>query len=154
MHMKKILIPLILLVLLLSFPKRTLHVEPYHPSGEKLFNLVNQYRGKLGLPPVKEDLRFCEYAKERSQEISTDWSHDQFLVDGEIDGKKYTEVCPECETTGENLGRETNFTEERVLQAWINSPGHRSLLENTTYDIGCVGIYQDTWVVLEFGNLE
>ena len=102
---------------------------------------TNKYRARLNLTPVIENSIVCDLATARAVEISTDFSHDKFMARFEnssygryIDFANYT-------VFGENLSR--NFDKgEDVVNAWINSPKHKEILEST-FEYGCIVCYKN-----------
>lgn len=119
-------------------------------DGGYLFNLVNAYRRGKGLQEMTWWHKLCEYSTERSAEIKTDWSHDGYQADAK-DGTVYSKVCPECVRTGENLAKDY-WTEEEILQAWMNSPTHKANLDDAGWNIGCAMVIDNNFVSMEFGN--
>ena len=120
-----------------------------------IYGMINEYRAENNVSPMQES-SLCEYAKERSEEIVTDWSHDQWVEDGINNVKRYSLVCPECENMGENLGKEAFYNEELLL-AWKNSPLHNKALLDPKYDIMCVETTWDgdiSYTALEFGDID
>lgn len=148
----------IFLGLSLLFPSRvespTFKDSPL--DKESMYFYINEYRAQNDLPPLSTENFYCEYAKERSEEIITDWSHDQWVADGVDNIKRYNTICPECEFMGENIayGATMNI---QLLTAWKNSPLHNEALLDKRYDIMCL---ETTWnngvpyTVLEFGDIE
>ena len=123
---------------------------PRKLDGGKLFNLVNEYRNKNGLRQMTWYLPLCEYAKRRSSEVKTDWSHEGYYIEASNSGELYKSICPECYKTGENLARDF-YSEEAILQAWINSPTHKVNLDDD-WDWGCAMVYSNTYVSMLFGK--
>lgn len=117
-----------------------------------MYILINQYRAENNILPVQEGI-LCDYAKERSQEITTDWSHDQFVEDSDL---RYSVVCPECENMAENLANNAMYNKQ-LLESWKKSPGHNRALLDPKWEVMCL---ETTWkdgvpyVALEFGDIE
>lgn len=96
-------------------------VETIHEiDSNKLQSLVNQWRKTNDYPQYIKSPGLCNYARERLEEIKTDWSHDQFMSDS--CNKTPFNYC------GENLSRGYLY-EEQTLQAWLDSPTHRENIE-------------------------
>lgn len=117
-------------------------------DGGRLFNEVNAYRSKNGLSQLSWYHPLCEYAKVRSNTASSDWSHDGYISDSKT--TLYTEVCPLCGKTGENLARGYE-TEAIALKAWIGSPGHKANLDGD-WDWGCAMYYGNDVTAMLFGK--
>lgn len=117
-------------------------------DGGRLFNLVNEYRTSLGLSTLLWYHPLCEYAKERSLEIEQDFSHEEFAKDATSGG--LLTVCPGCEGFAENLAYGFQ-TEEAALQGWINSPGHKKILEGD-WNVACAWFKANKYVSMVFGK--
>ena len=93
---------------------------PKSISEAKLEDLVHEWRVENGYTELIHNEYLCAYAKERVEEVKTDWSHDQFMED------KCSKVpfywC------GENLAM-GYLDEEFALRAWLNSPTHKENIE-------------------------
>lgn len=124
-------------------------------NKETMYILINNYRVENSVN-ILEESSFCNYAKERSIEIATDWSHTQFLQDSSLDGKFYTIVCPECRSNGENIAN-GQFTNKQLFNEWKNSPKHNENLLDPDWEIICL---ETTWrngvafTALEFGDVD
>lgn len=95
-------------------------------KGEStIFNLVQEYRSKQGLPAMTIDPLLCKYASIRAEEIKTDWSHNGFL--NKVSPQIYKES--KYRKLGENLAKDFN-SDQDMFQGWLNSPLHR---ENIDY---------------------
>lgn len=108
----------------------------YDLSGEVLEN-VNKYREKQHLAPLVQNPLICDLAISRSVEISTDYSHDQFLSRFSTPGYiGYITNARFSENISKNI-----LTGEAVVNAWINSPTHKELLDSE-FEYGCISCYQ------------
>lgn len=119
-------------------------------DGGKLFNLVNKYRSDQRLSQLQWFHSLCEYSKKRSQEVSTDWSHEGFLDDSQ--NRLIWQYCPDCIGVGENLA-EGYFTEEAILQGWIESPSHKDNLDRD-WTYACAYFYGNSYVSMIFGKVK
>lgn len=93
---------------------------------------VNEIRAEYGLNPLSWDNTLTEVAKVRAKEASICWSHYR------PDGSMYTTVCP-TRAEGENLAK-YYFNVDDVIDAWMNSPGHRENIlrsQFTSVGISC-----------------
>lgn len=112
--------------------------------------LVNEARAQEGLPPL-EVLSELETAAEiRAQELGTLFEHTR------PDGRSCFTVLEECgvssyRAAGENIAMGTDDP-ERVMELWMNSPGHRAnILKSSFTHIG-VGYHEGGWVQLFLGK--
>ena len=119
-----------LLVLMMMFYKHgealsiTATVQPYN-----VLNDINTYRTEKKLDPLQQSIILCGLAYVRSQQIQTDWSHNQFYKEiqkVQVGGRFH-----------ENLAR--FYTPDEVVPAWkLSKAGHNEamLVEDMRY--GCV----------------
>ena len=114
---------------------------PQNLDGEKVFQLVNEWRLSEKKPVYIVDNRLCEIAKTRVKEIQTDFSHTKFRL--RYDGSEFL--------LSENLSR-NGTSENWVLYGWLNSPPHREILD-MPYKYSCVAA-DGTYVVQIFSNFE
>lgn len=129
-------------------PTQTPTPKPRVLDGGRIFNLVNEYRASLGLSTLLWYHPLCEYAKERSLEIEQDFSHEEFAKDATSGG--LLAVCPECEGFAENLAYGFQ-TEQSALQGWINSPGHKKILEGD-WNVACAWFKANKYVSMVFAK--
>ena len=117
----------------------TVHVVDY---AQEVIRLTNEERSKVGLPPLEYDGKLAAAANERAEEISEVFAHTRpdgtgcFTVLDEYDIKIWA--------AGENIAGYYSDPEE-VVEAWMNSQGHReNILDSYFSDIG-VGVYEDDY---------
>lgn len=119
---------------------------------------TNNERAKLALTPLKENTRLKAAAQAKVRDMFTGQYFDHVSPVGEgpadfVEGANYQYIL-----IGENLAL-GNFENDRTLvEAWMNSPGHRANIVHTRYtEIGVYverGVYegQSVWMaVQEFG---
>lgn len=109
--------------------------ETTEESIAGVFKLINKERSAVGKPSLVLDEKLCEAAAIRAKELVDLFDHmrpdgsDCFTVLDDL-GIRYG-------TVGENIA-EGQRTAEKVMQSWMNSPGHRSNI--LSEDFGKVGI--------------
>ena len=119
-------------------------IEEYR---DEVFRLVNKAREKEGIEPVVSDPTAMEYAQIRAEELAEKFSHTRPNGD---DGTIYSHY-----SFAENIAMRQK-SPERVVDAWMNSPGHRATILTDYSDYGnCmgVGVYEENgtlYWVLEF----
>ena len=91
-----------------------------------IMSAINHYRRQKGLPSVQTDPYTCAFAKIRSQEIATNFSHDGFGQRGEAGTFPY----PSYQFVTENLAYTSDY--RRVVYLWINSSSHAANLDADT----------------------
>ena len=117
------------------------HATP-EQKAQEVFKLVNTERMKAGLQPYKYDLRLEKAAMVRAKEIAVKFSHER--PDGRNSSTAVSEAGAGC-PSGENIGMGTSSAPE-IMQAWMDSPGHKiAILSRSSTHIG-VGYYEGHWV--------
>lgn len=108
--------------------------------AEQVVELVNQERTKAGLSAVTLDQNIASAALVRAKEIETSFSHTR------PNGSKFSTALTEQGVTfkgaGENIAWGQKFP-EAVIQAWMNSEGHRANILNKNFTKIGVGYYQN-----------
>jgi len=112
---------------------------PQPPSGLDAFeaevlSLVNEFRAANGLPPLESDARLNEAAEDWSMTMATGdfFAHS---TPAQVEEQNY-----DWRAWGENIAAGQQ-TPDSVVDAWIDSPGHRAnMLSENFQDIG-IGYY-------------
>lgn len=100
-----------------------------------LFYSINRIRTENGVQPLKFSYELSDFAKARSREIVTLWTHER------PDGSRVS-----CENLARYFQNEENAP-EAVAEAWANHSGHRETLLNSSYHEIGIASYVD-----EFGR--
>lgn len=118
--------------------------------AEQVVKLVNEERAKVGLHALKIDTEVSSAAMIRAQEIQTSFSHTR------PDGRKFSSVLTDNNIrftgAGENIAW-GQTSPEKVMEAWMNSEGHRANILNAKFTKIGVGHLQNAagrnyWVQL------
>jgi uncharacterized protein YkwD len=121
-----------------------------------VLRLVNVERTSRGLDPVQQDARLAEQATQYACEMIF---YEFFAHDNPVTGSSLADRAEEFNydywVVGENLAAGQR-TPEEVVQAWMDSPGHRDNILNPAYTELGVGVrvggpYRIYWVQ-EFGR--
>lgn len=108
--------------------------------AEQVVKLVNEERAKAGLSALELDNRIASAALIRAQEIKTSFSHTR------PDGRKFSTVLTDNGIrfmgAGENIAW-GQTSPEQVMNAWMNSDGHRANILDANFTKIGVGHYQD-----------
>ena len=141
-------IQVLLLILFIATLPFFLVEEVYADECDEVLNLVNEERTARSLQPLKLDKDLEKAANIRSKEVTVLLDHTR--PDGSI-----------CFTVSSKANAENiaagQTTPERVVDAWMNSPGHRKNLLNPKYTTIGIGYektnskYKTYWVQL-FGG--
>lgn len=102
---------------------------------EQMLTLINRERTAEGLKPLVLDDRLCQAAQVRAEELVQSYSHTR--PDGRSCFTAMTEAGVNYRFSGENIAAGQQSVVE-VMTDWMNSPGHRANILNSSY--GRVGI--------------
>jgi len=99
---------------------------------QKVVTLTNQERAKQGLPALKVDSALSKVARIKSQDMynANYFSHTSPTYGSPFDMMKRFGIS--YRTAGENIAMGQK-TPEAVVQAWMNSAGHRANILNSSY---------------------
>lgn len=114
----------------------------------QVIELVNEERAKAGLSALKSDEKAAAAAQVRAEEISVSFSHTR--PDGRTCFTALDEAGASYRTAGENIAMGQR-TPEEVVDAWMNSEGHRKNILNGSFEKIGVGYYEGGWVQLFIG---
>ena len=117
-------------------------VEQSAPSteAEAVLNLVNNERAKAGLKPLKmsEELRSIANLKAKDMAEKNYFSHTSPTYGSPFDMLQQFGV--HYSAAGENIAAGQK-TPQEVMNAWLNSSGHRANILNANFDTLGVGVY-------------
>ena len=108
--------------------------------SEKVVYLVNEERAKYDLAPLTADESVTAAAQVRAEEIKSSFSHTR--PNGTSFSTALKEQSVSYRGSGENIAWGQK-TPEKVVEAWMNSSGHRANILNSKYTTIGVGYYQD-----------
>ena len=104
----------------------------------QVVRLVNEERRKAGLSELAVDVNVQSAANVRAKEIVSSFSHTR--PDGRSFSTALREAGVSFRGSGENIAWGQR-TPEAVVQAWMNSAGHRANILNASYTTIGVGYY-------------
>lgn len=98
----------------------------------EVVRLVNQRRAEHGLKPLTQDWQLSRVARYKSQDMKDlgYFSHTSPTYGSPFQMMKSFEIS--YRTAGENIAK-GYASPEAVVNAWMNSPGHRANILNATY---------------------
>ncbi|WTW95615.1 CAP domain-containing protein [Streptomycetaceae bacterium NBC_01309] len=128
-------------------PSSTSRPPSTTPGGSKadtyaseVVRLANVERAKNGCGPLSEDPELKAAALGHSQDMAAKDYFSHTGQDGRSAGDRITAAGYSWSTWGENIARGQQ-TPESVMEAWMNSPGHRANILNCNFkDLG-VGVH-------------
>jgi uncharacterized YkwD family protein len=99
---------------------------------QQVVELTNQERAKNGLPALKLDVELSKVARDKSKDMQTKnyFSHTSPTYGSPFDMMKAYGVS--YKSAGENIAMGQRSPEE-VVQAWMNSQGHRENIMNPNF---------------------
>lgn len=104
--------------------------EDQASAAGQVLDLVNQNRSSAGLHTLRLDAELCAAAQIRANEIVSSFSHTR------PDGRKFSTVLTDngirFTAAGENIAW-GQTSSSQVMNAWMNSDGHRANIMNSTY---------------------
>lgn len=114
-------------------------VSGVHAYAKQVVSLVNEERTKAGVGKLDFDVKLTSAANVRSKEIVNTFSHTR------PDGTQFYTAIKEqgfsYKGCGENIAWGQK-TPDEVMNAWMNSSGHRSNILNSKYTKIGVGVYE------------
>lgn len=105
---------------------------------QKVVELTNQERAKNGVPPLKIDSKLSKMARDKSRDMQTShyFDHTSPTYGSPFDMMKKYGIT--YNYAGENIAMGQRSPEE-VVNAWMNSEGHRKNILNSNYNYIGVG---------------
>jgi uncharacterized protein YkwD len=136
-----------------------LRSEEEHPESflteEGVIEWTNIQREKYGILPLKENAKLNEIAEAKLQ----DMFENQYFAHDSPTGQRVADLAEkfsyEFLSIGENLALGNFQNDEVLVDAWMNSPGHRANVLNSSYqEIGVAvgkGMFEGktTWIAVQ-----
>lgn len=111
-----------------------------HAYVQQVVNLVNEERAKEGLAPLTIDTKVQAAAQVRAKECEQLFSHTR--PNGSSFATALKEQSVSYRSAGENIAWGQRSPQE-VVNAWMNSSGHRANIMNANFTTIGVGYYQN-----------
>ncbi|PAE22650.1 hypothetical protein CHH80_01335 [Bacillus sp. 7504-2] len=110
--------------------------------AQQVIDLTNQERAKSGLPALKADAKISSVALKKSQDMQANnyFSHTSPTYGSPFDMMRDFGVT--YKSAGENIAQGQR-TPQEVVQAWMNSEGHRANILNSSFTHIGVGYEQN-----------
>lgn len=105
---------------------------------KEVFNLINQERQKAGLTALKMDEEVQNVARIKAKDMvdSNYFSHTSPIYGSPFEMLKNFKI--NYKAAGENIAG--NSTNQKAVEAWMNSPGHKANILSTNYNYTGIGI--------------
>jgi uncharacterized YkwD family protein len=112
---------------------------------QQVVNLVNQYRAKSGLKTLKVSANLSGMAKDKAIDMYSKnyFDHTSPTYGSPFEMMKTYKIS--YSYAGENIAMGQK-TAQAVMNAWMNSPGHRANILNAKYTTIGVAYYKGEWV--------
>lgn len=113
--------------------------------ANQVVDLVNKERAKAGLNPLTSDEKLTKVAMIKAQDMYDNnyFDHQSPTLGSPFDLMRAQDV--QYRTAGENIAKGQR-TPEEVMNAWMNSQGHRQNILNSNYTAIGVAYYNGVWV--------
>jgi uncharacterized protein YkwD len=121
-------------------------------AAAQILTMVNQERAKVGCSPLKDDPSLDSLAQNFSDEMAARGFFDHTDPDGKTPWDR-ADAAGVKNLGGENIAR-GQADAQAVMDAWMNSAGHRANILNCDYTRLGVGIHYGTggpWWTQDFG---
>ncbi|MFJ9040147.1 CAP domain-containing protein [Streptomyces sp. NPDC102406] len=125
---------------------------PRGTPAAQVLSLVNQERAKVGCAPVTADSGLASLATAFSEDMAARDFFDHTDPDGATPWDR-AEKAGISDLGGENIAR-GQATAQSVMEAWMNSPGHKANILNCDYKTLGVGVHFGSggpWWTQDFG---
>lgn len=108
----------------------------------QMFELTNKERVNNGLQPLQVDYELSRVAREKSRDMAINFyfDHNSPVYGSPFDMMRAYGIT--YRTAGENIAKGQRSPEE-VVQAWMNSPGHRANILNPNFTHIGVGFVEN-----------
>jgi len=114
--------------------------DSQHAFIREVVDLVNAERAKEGLSPLTLDTKVSAAAQVRAKECEQSFSHTR------PNGSSFATALKEQNVSYRNAGENIAWGQrspEAVMNAWMNSSGHRANIMNANFTTIGVGYYQN-----------
>ncbi|WP_206308037.1 CAP domain-containing protein, partial [Streptomyces rhizosphaericola] len=105
---------------------------PPASEGDQVLQIVNAERAKEGCGPVTSNDLLATAAQRHSADMESRAYFSHTSPDGTDPGDRITAVGYRWSTYGENIAKGQR-TPADVMEAWMNSPGHRANILNCAF---------------------
>ena len=125
--------------------KPTTVVSGIHDYEQQVLTLTNAERAKQGLAPLQADTKLMAAAREKSEDMQKNnyFSHTSPTFGSPFDRLKALGIS--YKAAGENIAKGQR-TPAQVVQAWMDSPGHRANILNDKYTHLGVGFVENGFI--------
>lgn len=125
-----------------NVPVSAVEVPGIHAFEQQVLTLTNAERAKQGLSALQADAKLMAAAREKSVDMQKNnyFSHTSPTFGSPFDRMKALGIS--YKAAGENIAKGQR-TPEQVVQAWMDSPGHRANILNANFTHLGVGFVEN-----------
>ncbi|AJF67974.1 sigma-70 family RNA polymerase sigma factor [Streptomyces vietnamensis] len=109
-------------------------------AAQQVIGLVNEERAKAGCGPLTEQPLLTKAAQGHSDDMAARDFFDHTNPDGDGPGERITAAGYAWSSYGENIAK-GQTTPAQVMDAWMNSPGHRANILNCGFKEIGIGLH-------------
>ena len=123
-------------------------VKNEYSNSFEVLKIMNKKRAAKKLPPLKMDKGLLKAGMQRGAELTLYFNHTR------PNGEGCFSVFPQDYTMGENIAAGQGSPSD-VMEAWMNSPGHRANIMNPDFEavgVGAVSLNGEQYWVQCFGG--
>ncbi|WP_406337529.1 CAP domain-containing protein [Streptomyces sp. NBC_00649] len=133
-------------------PSAPVTIAPASGATARVLTLVNNERSKAGCSPLKMNAKLTKAAQDHSKDMASHRNMSHTGSDGSSPADRITRAGYSWSSYGENVAYGYS-TPEKVMAAWMSSPGHkRNILDCSFKEIG-IGLAQpDGYWTQDFGT--
>lgn len=133
-------------------PSAPVTTAPASGATARVLTLVNNERSKAGCSPLKMNAKLTKAAQDHSKDMASHRNMSHTGSDGSSPADRITRAGYSWSSYGENVAYGYS-TPEKVMAAWMSSPGHkRNILDCSFKEIG-IGLAQpDGYWTQDFGT--
>ncbi|NOU96851.1 hypothetical protein GC093_27045 [Paenibacillus sp. LMG 31456] len=113
--------------------------------AQQVLDIVNQERSKAGLTPLTMNAELSKMAMVKAQDMSNNnyFDHNSPTHGSPFDMMKEFGIT--YNSAGENIAK-GQTTPTQVMNDWMNSPGHKANILNSSYTKIGIAYYNSEWV--------
>lgn len=106
------------------------------PAVQRVFELMNEERAKVGLPPLRLAEKLCVTARWHAMDMAANDYFEHVDRHGRTPGKRLSSFGYRYAYCGQNIAAGQR-TPEEVVRAWMESPAHRdNILRSQFTEVG------------------
>ncbi|MBT2456297.1 CAP domain-containing protein [Streptomyces sp. ISL-86] len=125
---------------------------PASGAAAAVLSLVNQERAAAGCPALTLNAKLTKAAQDHSADMAAHGTMSHTGSDGSDAGQRITRAGYTWSSYGENVAYGYS-TAEKVMEGWMNSPGHRQNILNCSFKEIGIGLAQpNSYWTQDFGT--